>query len=324
MNLSIKNISKKYDNKFVLEDVSLELKRGEVFCIFGILSVGKSVLMRILAGLEKADSGSIFFDKLDLTNCSQVERGFQFPEISNDIYWKSLFNTRKRSELADGEGQLLAFENAFKATDKVLLLDNSFCQMDRRTRHNNYELIRQQVKEKNLLVLFASNDYEEVFQVADKVAVLSNGKILQTGTPREIYEKPDSKLVAEVFGDYNLIPARRLTSSKSEQPEFHTIIGGHSISTAKIAKEDLGAINQTITLAIRPENISISFGASFPEDNLIKAKVTEIKFQGSTTLIKLNANGLELRALVLRLVGLNVGDECMVGLPPDRILVLKD
>ncbi len=94
--------------------------------------------------------------------------------------------------------------------------------------------------------------------------------------------------------------------------------------TDKNEKDSLELIDQNVTLAIRPEHVSISFGASFPEDNLLKAKITNIIFQGANTLIKLDANGLELEALVLRLVGLNIGDECIVGLPPDRILVLKD
>ena len=76
-------------------------------------------------------------------------------------------------------------------------------------------------------------------------------------------------------------------------------------------------------LGIRPEQISISFGASFPEDNLLKATLTGVQYMGATTLIQLDANGLKLEALVLRLVGLNPGDECMVGLPPERILIFS-
>jgi ABC-type Fe3+/spermidine/putrescine transport system ATPase subunit len=101
-------------------------------------------------------------------------------------------------------------------------------------------------------------------------------------------------------------------------------VGEHRLLTDKVDKNLLGTIHQNTTLAIRPEHISISFGASFPEDNLLKAKITSVTFNGATTSIHLDADGLKLEALVLRLVGLNVGDECMVGLPPDRILVLKD
>lgn len=325
MSLKIKNLSKQYDDNHVINDISFEILKGEVFCIFGVLSVGKSVLIRTVAGLETPEHGAILLDENDLTGCNCEERGFTFPDVSNETFWKTLFNTNKRSELGDGEGQVLALENAIKDAENVLLLDNSFCQMDRKTRQRNYDLIKKVTKEKQLIVLFATNDYEEVFKIADRVGVLNKGSILQIGTPKEVYQHPNSKAVAEVFGDYNLIDAKRLTTgNKADEPEFVTVVGEHRISTGKVEKEKLGEIDQTFVLAIRPENISISFGASFPEDNLIKATISEINFQGSTTLIKLNANGLELKALVLRLVGLNIGDECMVGLPPDRILVLRD
>lgn len=88
---------------------------------------------------------------------------------------------------------------------------------------------------------------------------------MQTGTPREVFENPNSAAVARVTGRNNLIEARRLTSSKSDLPEFQTIVGEHRFFTNKVEKDQLGAINQNVTLAIRPEHISISFGASFPK-----------------------------------------------------------
>lgn len=326
MTLRIENLSKKYEDVLVLNDISFEVEKGEIFCLYGVLNVGKSVLIRTIAGNEKFDGGRIIFDDVDLTDCSCDERGFYFPNISNDSYWKTLFKTRNRSELSDGEGQVLAIENIIEnaLAEGVLLLDNSFCQMDKKTRIKNYNLIKDAVKQRNLAVLFATNDYEEVFQLADKVAILANGKIQQIGTPKEIYEHPVSKKVAEDFGNYNIIQAVRLDSNNPAQPEYSTLAGEHTISTSKTDDGKPGIINQTVSLAIHPEYISISTGASFPEDNLIKAKVTEIKFQGSTTLITLDANGLEIRVLVLRAVGLKVGDEYMVGLPPDRVLVLED
>jgi ABC-type Fe3+/spermidine/putrescine transport system ATPase subunit len=101
--------------------------------------------------------------------------------------------------------------------------------------------------------------------------------------------------------------------------------GNHRLFAQKTeSKHALGAINQNVSLAIRPEHISMSFGASFPEDNLLKAVVRSVTYLGATTRVELDCSGLRLEAMVLRLVGLNVGDECMVGLPPDRILILKD
>ena len=324
MSLIIKNLSKKYDQNWVIKDVSLSVERGEILGLFGVVAEGKTTIIRLLAGVEPLNSGTIFYNSQDLTNRECEERGFNFPKLTNDAFWKALFKTQKTSPLADGEGQVLALEQALETASEVLLLDNQFCFMDRITRERNCEKLRAAVKEKNLAVIFATNDYTEVFSICDRVSVLHNGVIVQTGTPREVFEKPNSVAVARVTGRNNLIEARRLTSSKSDAPEFQTLVGEHRLFTDRVEKDALGAINQTVTLAIRPEHVSISFGASFPEDNLLKAEIAGISFLGATTLIKLNANGLLLEALVLRLVGLNVGDECMVGLPPDRILVLKN
>lgn len=324
MSLIIKNISKKFDKNWVLKDVSLEVKKGEILGLFGIVGVGKSTAIRVIAGAEDYDSGNIIFDSQDFSKLNCDERGFHFPKLTNDAFWKSIFKNQKSSELADGEGQVLALEDALQKAEAVLLLDNQFCFMDKRLREENCEKLRKTTKEKNLAVIFATNDYDEIFSICDRVAVLHNGEIAQCGTPREVYEKPNSVTVAQTTGSNNLIEVRRLTSNKADVLEFQTIIGEHRLLIDKVEKSLLGAIHQNTSLAIRPEHVSISFGASFPEDNLLKAKITGITFNGATTSVYLDADGLKLEALVLRLVGLNIGDECMVGLPPDRILILKD
>ncbi len=324
MSLKINNLSKKYDSNHIIKDVSLSVERGEILGLFGVVAEGKTTIIRMLAGVEPMNGGAIFYNSKELTELDCKERGFHFPKLTNDAFWKSLFKTQKSSQLADGEGQVLALDHALQNAEKVLLLDNQFCFMDRITREKNCEKLRSVVKEKNLAVVFATNNYDEIFSICDRVSVLHNGEIVQTGTPREVFEYPKTVAVARVTGRNNLIEARRLTSSKTDTPEFQTLVGDHRVFTDRTAKESPGTINDNITLAIRPEYISISFGASFPEDNLLKAEITGISFQGSTTLIKLNAGGLELEALVLRLVGLKIGDECVVGLPPDRIAVLED
>lgn len=322
MSLIINNLSKRYNENWIIKDVSLQVFKGEILGIFGAVGEGKSSLIRVIAGIEDSNSGSIVFDSIDLSGKNCQERDFYFPTITNDAFWKSAFQTQKSSEIADGEGQVLALEDALHRANNVLLLDNQFCFMDRQTRERVCEKLRQTVKEKNLAVIYATNSYAEVFSICDRVAVLHQGEICQTGTPREVYENPTSVSVANITGRNNLIAARPVTSIHIEMPEFQTLNGAHRLFTDK--KDLHGTNDQNVTLAIRPEHVSISFGASFPEDNLLKAKITNIIFHGANTLIKLDANGLELEALVLRLVGLNVGDECMVGLPPDRILVLKN
>lgn len=323
MTLIIENLSKQKDENWAFRDVFLEVKRGEVLGIFGNSEQDKYSLLKVVAGLENQDSGKIIFDGEDISKLNYDKRGFEFPHESESSLLSSIFKPNQNAAKFESEKALI-LDKPLQNAKSVLLLNNPFWQMDRQQREEKTDLLRKTINEKNLAVLFSSNNYEEIFSLCDQVAILNNGQIIQTGTPREVYEKPKTVAVAKITGRNNLITARRITSTKKETPEFQTIEGEHRLYTDKVEKTDLGAINQNIKLAIRPEHISISFGASFPADNLLKAEITEIKYLGATTLIKLNANGLTLEALVLRLVGLNVGDECVVGLPPDRILVLKD
>ena len=129
---------------------------------------------------------------------------------------------------------------------------------------------------------------------------------------------------ASLTGPCNLIEGRRLTSSKSDLPEFQTIAGEHRLFTQKVDLRGLGAINKNAWLAIRPEQVVLSFGASSPEDYLLKGTIVDIRFSGPSTYVTLDCSGISLEAMVTRLIGLNIGDECMVGLPPDRIRVLAD
>jgi ABC-type Fe3+/spermidine/putrescine transport system ATPase subunit len=213
---------------------------------------------------------------------------------------------------------------AIESATNVLLLDDPFCAMDARESQNIIEKMRNAATGRGVTVIFASNNFEQILLGCNTCAVMVSGEIKQVGAPQEIYERPESRAVAGITGRNNLFAARRLTSSKAEVPEFQTIDGGHRLFAQRVERGALGALNQNVTLAIRPEQISLSFGASFPEDNLLKATVKRVQFLGPTTLIDLDAGGLILQALVLRLVGLNIGDECMVGLPPDRIQIFRD
>jgi putrescine transport system ATP-binding protein len=315
MFLKIDKLSQKYGDNRILNDFSLTLERGEIFGILGATSVGKSTLLRHIAGLEKIFSGNInFAGKVSLISLNQTaNKG-----------WKNIFGTKKDDEFSDTEKLQISIEQALAENPDLLLLDSPFSNLDEISCDKTLRNLRQTVKEKGITVIFATNNHEEAFLICDKVGVLVNGNLAQNGTPQEIYEQPNCVAVARSLGRNNLIEAMRLTFNNQPTPEFQTTVGKHKLHAGKNDRKILGAFLKPVTLAVRPEHISISFGASFPADNLLKAKVLDVKYQGATTLVKLDCDGLILEALVLRLVGLNLGEECMVGISPERILVLKD
>jgi iron(III) transport system ATP-binding protein len=356
--LRIENLSKRYGDLWAVRDVSLEIEKGEFFGLLGASGSGKTTTLRMIAGLESLNSGRILFDGKDFTDLAPEKRGFGmvfqnyalFPHLNvtenvafglkarklpkDEIKQKiadvlksvklSGFETRRVDELSGGQQQRVAIARAIAIEPQLLLFDEPLSNLDVMLREETRNELRELVKNLNLTALYVTHDQDEAFALCDRIAVMENGQILQTGTPREIYDRPETVGVAGFVGRNNLIRAVRLSSKKESLQEFQTLDGEQRLFTDMQAIKTLGALNQIVTLAIRPENVVLPFGAAFPEDNLFKAKVAAVQYFGATTRILLDANGLKIEALVLRLVGLKIGDDCMVSLPPNRISILKN
>ena len=322
MPLRVENLSKRYGNIWALRDVTFEVADGEIFGIFGGTGSGKTSLLRAVAGLEKTNGGSIFIDEKDISSLAATSRTVILSK-SRTISARSSIFGRNRDTSSAGEAQINDFEHAIETEKRILLFDEPLAAVDAVHRGRLFGDLRRLAVD-GRTIIFASSDFERIASICDRVAVIVNGEIAQIGFPQQVYENPESFAVAKIVGRNNLFAARRLTSTNADLPEFLTIDGGHRLFAQATEKRLLGAINQNVHLAIRPEHVSIAFGASFPEDNLLRAVVTRIKFLGETTLINLDADGLNIEARVFRIVGLNVGEECMIGVPPYRIQVLKD
>lgn len=323
MPLQVKKLSKRYGNVWALRDVSFDVCDGEIFGIFGATGSGKSAFLRSLSGTVKINSGTLLHNSIDITKLPAKDRKIHLDNTGGGSIWSAIFGGVKQSRSA-GESQWEAFDKAIQNADGIFLLDDPFSSMDSLLRERCFKKMREFATQKGCMLLFASSDFEQIAAVCKNVAVLVKGRLDQIGTLQEIYQKPASAAVAELAGRNNLILARRVSSTNADLPEFQTIDGAHRLFAQQTEKRALGAITQNVNLAIRPEQISMSFGASFPEDNLLKAVVTGFRFLGATTIIEFDANGLKLEARVFRIVGLNIGDECMLGLPPHRIQILKD
>jgi ABC-type Fe3+/spermidine/putrescine transport system ATPase subunit len=320
MSLKINGLSKRFSDKWVLRDVGFEAEPGRIFGIFGASGAGKTTLLRLLGGDLKSDGGTIQLDDTQLNESSPSNWATFFHKPSSRGFLASLF---RKTDIKSNEGFAVDFESTLRSSHPILLLDDPFCCIDSRLRQESVETLRSVAAERGLIVLFTSNRFDEMLRTCDEVAVLCSGEVIQTGSPQEIYETPVTCEIAALTGWNNMLEARRLSSSKAETQEFQTIVGGHRIVAQRADLATLGALNQNVWLSIRPEQVPISFGAAFPEDNLLKAVVTKIKQLGPTTLISLDASGLPVNAAVFRLVGLKIGDECMIGLPIDRISILS-
>lgn len=359
--LSLQNISKRYGATLAVADLSLVVERGEFFGLLGPSGCGKTTTLRMLAGLEKPDAGSIEFDGADITERSPERRGFGmvfqnyalFPHLN--VFENVAFGLRARrrpkaevservssaltlvqlpgyeqrriDELSGGQQQRVAIARAIAIEPALLLFDEPLSNLDVALREETREELRELVERLGLTAVYVTHDQEEAFALCDRISVMSDGHILQTGAPRELYERPTQIFVARFLGRNNLIPARRLSSSDEAVGRFVTIDGGHALGAAAVRRERLPPINKDCMLAVRPEHLSIGKARdeqqqSDKASNTLRAHIRAISFSGATTSVRLDAGGLTLEALVLQLDDLSVGDACLVHLPPERISIL--
>ncbi|MDQ1729787.1 MAG: iron(III) transport system ATP-binding protein [Pyrinomonadaceae bacterium] len=354
--LSLNKVSKRFDKTDAVKDVSLDVERGEFFGLLGPSGCGKTTTLRMIAGLEQPDAGTISFDDREITSQPAERRGFGmvfqnyalFPHLN--VFENVAFGLRARhkpnaeirervkgalelvqlpgyekrrvDELSGGQQQRVAIARAIAIEPALLLFDEPLSNLDVALREETRGELRELVTRLGLTAVYVTHDQEEAFALCDRISVMAGGRILQTGRPRDLYEHPAQLSVGRFLGRNNLIRAVRLSSSKAELGEFKTLAGGHTIRIPS-SGQDLVPMNQPCILAVRPEHVVIRAIGS-EAANSFPATVREINFAGATSSIKLDANGLLLEALALAADGVAVGNECTVVLPPERISLLRD
>jgi ABC-type Fe3+/spermidine/putrescine transport system ATPase subunit len=353
--LSLKNISRTFGTTRAVADVSLDVAQGEFYGLIGPSGCGKTTTLRMIAGLEKPDSGSIEFQGANITNLPPERRGFGmvfqnyalFPHLN--VYENVAFGLRARhktraemdervasalelvqlpgygkravDELSGGQQQRVAIARAIAIEPALLLFDEPLSNLDVSLREETRSELRELVTRLGLTAVYVTHDQEEAFALCDRISVMVGGKLMQTGRPRELYEAPAEISVASFLGRNNLIKAMRLSSSKTSEGEFKTLEGEHTLRVP-VKHDDLAPLNKPVYLAIRPEHVQLSTSSN-GATNSLPATIREIVFSGATSTVRVDANGLLLESLVLRTNGLEVNQPCNVILSPDHLTLLK-
>ena len=352
--LSLQNISRNFGSTRAVAGVSLEVERGEFFGLLGPSGCGKTTTLRMIAGLEKPDSGSIHFEGKEITDLPPERRGFGmvfqnyalFPHLNvfenvafglrarhaakeqmNDRVRSALelvqlpgYEKRAIDELSGGQQQRVAIARAIAIEPALLLFDEPLSNLDVSLREETRGELRELVTRLGLTAVYVTHDQEEAFALCDRISVMVGGKLMQTGKPRELYEQPGDIAVARFLGRNNLIRAVRLSSSKTSDGEFKTLEGEHTLHVP-VTKDDLAPLNKPVVLAIRPEHVQLSTN-SHESENVLRGTVREIVFAGATSTIRVDANGLLLEALVVQPDGLQVNQECTLILRADKLRLL--
>ncbi|ANL45506.1 prutescine ABC transporter ATP-binding protein PotG [Rhizobium phaseoli] len=325
--IAFKNVTKRFGDFTAVNDLSLNIYHREFFALLGASGCGKSTLLRMLAGFEQPTSGEIVLDGTDLAGTPPYKRPvnmmFQsyalFPHMTVEkniafglkqdgmpkdemaervsqmlkLVKLEQFASRKPNQLSGGQRQRVALARSLAKRPKVLLLDEPLGALDKKLREETqFELMDLQ-QSLGLTFVVVTHDQEEAMTMADRIAVMSHGKVVQVATPAEIYEAPNCRFVADFIGDVNIFDGKVTTSGKGAVE-----ISVDSSFTIRIAAPDTPAIGSTVGFAIRPEKIRVSRAAPANAPvNAAKGEIWDIGYLGDMTVFHIKlASGQFVRA----------------------------
>ena len=312
--LKIERISKFFGDVRAVDDVSLNIYQGDVFALLGGSGSGKSTLLRMLAGFEKPSEGRIVLDGVDITNMPPHERPinmmFQsyalFPHMSVEqniafglkqdklskaeiatrvkemleLVRMQDFAKRKPSQLSGGQRQRVALARSLAKRPKLLLFDEPMGALDKQLRTQMQLEVGSILGSVGVTCVMVTHDQEEAMTMAERIAIMNNGWIAQTGSPVEIYEKPSSRMVAEFVGSVNLFEGEVLV----DEVDYAIIQVTNIVQKFYIAHGiSIHLEDKTIWLALRPEQAHITRDQPQNEFNWCEGIVNNIAYLGGVS-----------------------------------------
>ena len=332
-------IYKNYGPVTALTNVDLRVRPGEFFTLLGPSGCGKTTLLRIIAGLEMPDSGTVMLRGNNLTSLPARERNvntvFQnyalFPHLSVadnvafglrsrrfdealigprvhaalDMVHMTEYAARLPEQLSGGQQQRVAMARALVNEPEILLLDEPMSALDAKLRTSVQEELRQLQQRLGITSILVTHDQDEALTVSDRIAVMDKGRIVQVGSPKDIYERPCNRFVANFLGKANIIAASRADGGVQSELGF---------------LEADGVDWQEGFLAIRPERVRLRDAR--PEKNGVQSRVRDAFYRGDHLDIWLESGNLRLRTAPHRTV--SRGDSVWVELPSEALVVLHE
>jgi putrescine transport system ATP-binding protein len=326
--LQLRDLVKDFAGVRAVDDVSLTVNKGEIFALLGSSGCGKSTLLRMLAGFETPTSGEITLAGISLAGLPPYERPinmmFQsyalFPHLTvwdniafglrrdglprNDIVHRveqmlelvqlKPYAKRKPHQLSGGQQQRVALARSLAKRPQLLLLDEPLGALDKKLRERTQLELVNIIEHVGVTCVMVTHDQEEAMTIATRIAVMSEGRILQVGRPDEIYETPNCRFVADFIGSVNLFSGTVAVDAPDymeiDTPECRHHVG-HGIN--------LGA-GTPVAVGVRPEKIDIGITAPHGSANFVQGEIVDLAYLGSTTVYHLRlASGMKLKATVL-------------------------
>lgn len=309
--LAIHQIRKTFAKFEALKEVSFSVERGEFLCLVGPSGCGKTTLLRCIAGLETQTSGEIIQNGTDIGRLPVEQRDFgivfqSYALFPNLTVWDNIrygiqtkgairqadlkrleellemvrlsgHRNKYPGQLSGGEQQRVALVRALATSPGLLLLDEPLSALDAQVRHHLRREIKQIQKNLGVTTIMVTHDQEEALSMADRVAVMSGGRIRQIGTPTEVYHTPNSRFTASFIGSMNIFAGRQVGPDQLS-------VGGHTLRCAA-ARSTIGA---DVTFAFRPEHVVLG-PADGTGENCLPVTVIDRETRGAVDRVYLSA-----------------------------------
>jgi len=343
----IVNVTKKYGKICALDNISLTIHDQEYFALLGPSGCGKTTLLRLIAGLIEPDSGEIYIGdrRVDKVPPEDRDVGFVFQTFAlfphmnawdNVLYGPKVKNYDAKeaetighevldlvklnerlnaypSELSGGMMQRIAVARALAAGAKTLLLDEPLGQLDAKVRNEIRYEIRRMAKDLKLTAIHVTHDQAEAMSISDRIAVMKKGKIVQVGSPQELYMNPNSLFVAHFIGESNLLEGYVTQTNGCSEVELRDGLKIKALNPG--IKED-----ERIVLAIRPETCELKKGRDLSENGLF-GKIEKVTFEGTMVRYEIrleNGDRLVTNKSSLSEKWVEIGDEVTITYPLDK------
>ena len=327
--IEFRNVTKTFGDFTAVDNLSLKIYEREFFALLGGSGCGKTTMMRMLAGFETPNAGEIYLDGQNLAGVPPYKRPvnmmFQsyalFPHMSVEanvafglkqegmpkdqiaarveemlkLVKLQDFAKRKPHQLSGGQRQRVALARSLAKKPKVLLLDEPLGALDRKLREETQFELTDLQYELGMTFLIVTHDQEEAMTMADRIAVMDRGRIIQIATPAEIYELPNSRFVADFIGDINLMECK-VTAKDGDVCRMTSVEFGCEIEVMHPVEAGIG---DTVWFAIRPEKVRISFEEPASKVNAVTGEVWDIAYLGDVSIYHTHiANEQTVRATV--------------------------
>ena len=317
--LRVEGLTKRFGFTLAVDNVDLSIHRGEIFALLGASGCGKSTLLRMLAGFETPTAGRVWLADQDVTDLPPYERPmnmmFQsyalFPHMNvwdnvafglrrdgvpkNELNQRvedmlqlvqlQKFAQRSPHQLSGGQQQRVALARSLAKRPQLLMLDEPLGALDKKLREQTQVELVNIIKQVGVTCVLVTHDQDEAMTMADRIAVMSEGSLLQVGTPNEVYESPNCRFVADFVGNVNLFDGE-----VTEYEADHVVVSSAS-GDFYVSHGISGSLGMQVSIALRPEKVMLSLEDPQKKNNAMPCVLEDWSYFGSHTSYSLRIEG---------------------------------